>query len=117
MSYQQRGLRPAEAIYQPLPEESVERLPPVRVWLAEGERPLRDVEDTLKYHLRLRLMRGTYEAWVRDLRLVAVGEDEVTIRAANRQAQEWLELRLRKMLGDVLRGIVGREVAVRIEGP
>lgn len=115
MGYAARRLRPAEAIYQPLPV--VEPLPPATVWLSEEERPLKDVEDVLKYHLRLQLMRGTWETWVRDLRLVAVDNETATIRAASLLAREWLELRLRPMLERTLRSIVGREIAVVIEGP
>lgn len=113
----QRRLRPEEAIYQPLPAAQIESLPPVLVWLPEGERPLHDVEDTLKYHLQLQLPRSTYETWVRPLRLVAVDESTATIQAANALAEDWLKKRLVPKLELTLSLLVGRNVAVRIEAP
>lgn len=109
----QRRLRPAEAIYQP--EWQPEPLPPVTAWLSEEERPLRDVEDVLKYHLKCQLWRGTYESRVRDLVLVALGEESATVRAANEEAREFLELRLRSMLERTLERVVGRAVRVIVQ--
>lgn len=113
----QRRLRPAEAIYQPEPAAQAERLPPVLVWLPEGERPLHDVEDTLKYHLQLQLPRSTYETWVRDMQLIALTDEHAIIQPANRYAQEWLDLRLKPLIARTLARIIGRPVQITITAP
>jgi hypothetical protein len=44
--------------------------------------------------LSLQMTRATYDAWLRDARLVACHQDEYVVAVSGPQAKEWLENRL-----------------------
>ncbi len=62
--------------------------------------------------LHYQLPAATWDAWLRDSRGADLAGDALVVEVGNRYAAEWLDLRLRPLIGRTLRGLVGREVAV-----
>lgn len=62
--------------------------------------------------LQLQLPRETFNAWLRNARLLSCEDEVFTIGVDNQYAVEWLKHRLHKVVSDTLRRIVEKEVSV-----
>lgn len=62
--------------------------------------------------LHYQMPAATWDAWLRDSRGADLAGDALIVEVDNRYAAEWLDLRLRPLIGRTLRGLVGREVPV-----
>jgi hypothetical protein len=63
--------------------------------------------------LRLQMTKATFDAWVRNTRLLSCQDDIFVIGAQNEFARDWLENRLLTIVERTLVGIVGHPVEVR----
>jgi hypothetical protein len=62
--------------------------------------------------LQLQLPRETFDAWLRNARLLSCEGEVFTIGVDNQYAVEWLKHRLHKVVSDTLRRIAEKEVSV-----
>src|SRR5512146_1882899 len=62
--------------------------------------------------LRLQVDQKTFNAYIRDCRLVELGAESVTIAAADASARDWLASRLTRTIERQIAPLVGHEVRV-----
>ena len=72
-----------------------------------------DIWQTAQGELQLQLPRETFDTWLRNARLIAYEDGTYIIGVHNVYAREWLEHRLKKVVGRTVGRIARRTVEVR----
>ena len=79
---------------------------------ASVHRSPKDTWEIARSQLRLQMIKGTYETWVRDTMYLAHEDGIFVIGVSNAYARDWLSLRLRPLIKRTLASIVGHAVDV-----
>jgi len=67
--------------------------------------------------MQLEMTRSTFNAWLRDSRLVQLEDGRCVVEVRSEYGREWLEHRLRPVVERALERVVGRPVAVEFVSP
>jgi hypothetical protein len=122
----ERGERPPdeflrEAARRPAPATSLRaeawrhRLGPAPEPEAKAERPPSEAERLWALSLDAlqgQMERATFDAWLRGSRVVAGGDDRLTIGVGDAYAVEWLEKRLMRVVKRAVDWHAGREIEI-----